>query len=115
MSADLLDRFQADLPHLGDKLISAAAGIAEMEFLLDDAEVAGLRYIHAGWISLGETHIVIAAAEAVGWIQYLTRQGYMMDTASFSGSGQDVTAHARHPDGRRLSLTMQNEQAEAAK
>jgi len=114
VKADLMERFTLDLPHLRDKIITAAADIAELEILLDDAETAGLRYVHAGWLSLRETHLVVAESEAVGWINYLTRLGFSYQDASFAGSGGDVTAHSRHRDGRRMALTMKHTQEQAA-
>lgn len=108
MKCDLLERFQLDLPHLRDKAIAAAADIAELEILLDDAEAAGLCYMRAGWLSLRETHVEVAEPDAARWITYLTRQGFSCLDASFAGNGRDVTAHARHRAGRRLALTMKH-------
>lgn len=97
-----------------EKIITPAASIAELEILLNDAEASGLAYVHAGWIAPREMSVTVKEANAVGWITYLAKLGYRMDHASASGQARDVTAHARHPDGRRLSLTMQTQAQEQA-
>ena len=111
METCVFETFRRHLPHLCDKTREAAPDIYDFEDLLEAAATEGLRRMEFGWLAWRETFVIVEEAASPAWINFLSKAGFRSIGASYSSTRGAVTAGLMHPDGRRIALVMQGEEA----